>query len=274
MKRFLRALTEKRFWIHLILVAITVFAIVQITLIWLGSYTRHGESITVPDLTGMDLNQVEEILDNRDLTFLVTDSVHTDAQPVGAVISQNPAGSMEVKKGRTIFLTVSRVLPEMVEMPDLTAKSLRIAIPLLEIAGLKLDVLEYKPDDTCTDCILGFKLKGKDLEPGEMIQKGEKITLVLGRESNVETTIPSLLGRTYNSSVELLLEQSLNIGEILVCQGCSTSDDSANAVVFNQLPARGQMAKLGSVVDVYLTTDSTIINSFEILPDSTNYEMD
>jgi hypothetical protein len=41
---------------------------------WIGSsilenYTKHGETLSVPDLRGMSLEKVKEILSNKDLEF-------------------------------------------------------------------------------------------------------------------------------------------------------------------------------------------------------------
>jgi hypothetical protein len=148
-------------------------------------------------------------------------------------------------------------LPEMVQMPDLIGKSRRIALPLLEIAGLKLDNMVYKPDESCTDCIIGHQHNGKPIEPGDKLRKGDKITLVLGRQSNKRTTVPNLLGLTFRNAAEIVNAESLNMGQIIECKDCPTAEDTLNAYVVNQLPKGGNETTLGSFVDVFLSTDTT-----------------
>ncbi len=239
----------------------------------LGLYTQHGESTTVPDLKGYPLNQISTVLANSDLQYEITDSIYSDEVGRGVVVMQNPDPNMHVKRGRTIFLTVNSTLPEMVMVPDLVGKSRRIAIPLIEIAGLKLENLSYKPDDSCTDCVLGIEYDGKPIKPGEKLRKGQKVTIILGRESNVDTEVPSLLGLTYKEAVELINAQSLNMGEILSCLGCETAEDSVNAFVANQLPGRGGSISLGSYIDLYLTMDPSVMESFDTEIDTTDYEV-
>lgn len=233
-----------------------ILILLKVVFYLLGVYTRHGESVTVPDLVEYPVSKIQMVLDNVDMTYKVTDSIYSDEVPRGVVVSQNPDAGRSVKRGRTIFLTVNSVLPEMVSMPDLEGKSKRIALPLIEIAGLKLDNLKYRPDDSCTDCVLGMEYGGKPIEAGAKIRKGEKVTLILGRQSNVTTIVPRVIGKTYRDALELINTQSLNVGEILMCKGCKTAEDTVAAFVSTQRPSGGSETTLGSYVDLYLTTDS------------------
>ena len=205
---------------HLALILVLLAIIAFLAMSWLDYYTRHGESISVPDLYGKSINEVENLLENNDLVYFVTDSVYTDEVPRGVVVTQNPKAGKSVKKGRTVFLTVNSFLPELVSMPDLMGKSLRIAVPLLEISGLKLKTLEYVPDESCTDCVLGYKLNNDKLEAGDKLHKGESITLILGKQSREETLVPRLLGMQYRDENEIIMAHSLNVGQVLLCAEC------------------------------------------------------
>ncbi len=242
------------------------------TLWWLSSYTRHGESVKVPNLRGLSLQSLDDAIGAAHLSYLVTDSIYSDEFPRGTVIQQNPTPGQKVKDGRTIYLTVNSILPEMVIMPDLYGKSKRIAIPLIEISGLQLERIQYRPDESCTDCVIDQLYQGKSIKQGSQIRKGEPITLVLGQRSNELTNVPRLLGLRYTDAYELLMAYSLNMGAVLSCQGCASAQDSAGAFVVNQRPGPHQAASLGSFVDIYLTTDSTKISDFTIPADTSAYE--
>lgn len=261
MKRFFRILTTGRFWLNVLLIGAVLLIIGAFAFYFLNIYTRHGESVTVPDLEGYPVAKIKSILENVDMTYEVTDSIYRDDVPRGVVVSQNPDANKSVKRGRTIFLTVNSVLPEMVTMPDLIGKSRRIALPLIEIAGLKLENLKYKPDDSCTDCVLGMEFEGKPIQGGDPIRKGEKVTIVLGRQSNETTLVPLVIGKTYGEAVSVINMQSLNVGEILSCKGCRTAEDTVNAFISAQIPTSGSETTLGSYIDLYLTTDSVKFNS-------------
>ena len=230
---------------------------------WLSHYTRHGETISVPDLKGKSIEEITPLLQNSELTYEVTDSVYTDEVDRGVVVTQTPHSGKAVKKGRTIFLTLNSKLPEMVELPDLMGKSLRIAVPLLEITGLKLKSLEYKPDESCTDCVIGMKYGDEEVKAGSRIRKGAELTIVLGQQSREETIVPNLLGRQYRDAKDIILAQSLNIGQVLLCTGCQTSDDTSKAYVINQIPDEGDDANLGAYVDVFLSTDSLAASALQ-----------
>lgn len=274
MKRFFTTITAGRFWLNILLIAVFVLLLLTISMYLLRLYTQHGESTTVPDLTGYPLNQISTVLSNSDLQYEIADSIYSDEVGRGVVVSQNPDPNMNVKRGRTIFLTVNSILPEMVAVPELVGRSRRIALPLLEISGLKLENLTYRPDDSCTDCVLGIEYEGNPIKPGEKIRKGERITIILGRQSNESTEVPNVFGKSYKDAVEIINSQSLNIGEILSCIGCKTAQDTASSFVANQLPSRGADVTLGAYIDLYLTMDSEVEKFSESEIDTTEYEME
>ena len=272
MKGLFRFITSGRVWMNILLIIIFVFLVVFITMRWLDMYTLHGESIQVPKVEGYMVEDLNDILNNEDMTYEVTDSIHTDEYPRGVVVSQNPEQGDFVKKGRTIYVTINSLLPEMVEVPDLMGKSKRIAIPILEITGLKLRELKYRPDETCTDCVVGLEYRGKPVAEGERIRKGEAVTLILGEQSNIPTAVPDLLGLTYREAAETINAYSLNVGSILSCSGCESAKDSTEAFVVNQRPDRNSEVRLGTFIDLYLTTDTAMANPLRTRSDTTDYE--
>jgi beta-lactam-binding protein with PASTA domain len=271
-KGFFRFMLSWRFLMNIALIAVFLVLAIWVAQFWLKAYTQHGKAIEVPDLSGLTIGKLDLVLSNTDLTYEITDSIYSEDFPRGVVISQNPMPGSDVKRGRTIFLTLNSSLPEMVLMPGVVGKSRRIAIPVLEISGLELEALQYKPDESCTDCVIDQLYKGKSIKEGEKIRKGEKITLVLGQQSRDKTTVPRLLGLTYAEAAELLNSQSLNMGVILSCSGCNTTDDSTGAFVINQAPGSKTEVNLGSFIDVFLSTDSTMAGTFRAMDDTTRYE--
>jgi len=269
-KKIFRILTGTRLWINLGLIVTVISLVVAGTLFWLSVFTRHGDAVQVPDLTGYEIEDLPEALEKRYLTYEITDSIYSDEQPRGSVVQQNPLPGKTVKRDRAIYLTVNSVLRETVIMPDLSGKSRRIAIPMLEISGLELEELSYKPDESCTGCVLDQLYNGKTIDPGSQIRKGEKITLVLGQRSNELTKVPRLLGLSFDDANALLNAYSLNMGTVLSCEGCETAEDTSAAFVINQLPAGRENAGLGSFVDLYLSTDSSKAASFIEPADTTN----
>lgn len=144
--KFWKFIKTKRFWIHLgIITGITVLVLV-VVFQSLKLYTRHGTAISVPDLTGLTEQELEDFVDEHDFEFIVIDSVYNPEKVKGSVISQNPLPGAEVKKGRKIYLTIIAYTPEMVEMPNLKDLTSRQATAMLETYGLKVGNINFVPD--------------------------------------------------------------------------------------------------------------------------------
>ena len=224
----------------------------------LRSYTRHNDVMLVPDLAGASLAEAEALLAKRDLSAVVIDSVFVEDRPKGSVVDQDPDAGREVKPGRKVYLVLNAHQPKMIDMPQLVDLSKRQALSVLEILGLKVRELLYKPDP-CTDCVIAQLYKGRPIAPDERIRRGEAITLVLGAgERGERVPVPALVGLT-RADVQLLLNMaSLNLGLLVECQGCNTAADSAFARVRRQSPASGANNRiaLGSPIDLWLSTDT------------------
>lgn len=224
---------------------------------WLRSYTRHSDVMRVPDLAGASFTEAEALLAKRDLHAVVIDSVYTDDLPKGSVVDQDPDAGHEVKPGRKVYLVLNANQPKMIDMPKLVDLSKRQALSVLEILGLKVKELQYRPDP-CIDCVIAQLYKGQPIEPEARIRRGESITLVLGSgEKGERVPVPDLVGLT-SSDVKLVLNMaSLNLGVVVECIGCNTTADSSFARVRRQSPqAANNRIALGSTIDIWLTADT------------------
>ena len=233
--------------------------IILLTLLWLSIFTRHGQSRPVPDLYGLTIEEAGKVVKKNKMRFQVIDSVYTNVVPRGCVVEQNPEAGFEVKKSRRIMATINAFNPEMVEMPDLLELSKRQALALIESSGLEIGKLNYKPD-LAVDYVLEQLYHGRHVEPGDSIQKGSVIDLVLGKGlSNLRTPIPDLVGLNIEQARNRILGASLNIGTFTYDNTINNAEDTANAFVFKQNPLYSEETtlQLGSAVYVWFTTDST-----------------
>ncbi|MEA1887545.1 MAG: PASTA domain-containing protein [Bacteroidota bacterium] len=240
--------------------AITLAVIILLlTLLWLSIFTRHGQSRPVPDLYGLTIEEAEKVIKENKMRFQFIDSIYTNVVPRGCVVEQNPSAGFGVKKNRRIMATINAFNPEMVEMPDLLELSKRQALALIESSGLEIGKLNYKPD-LSVDYVLEQLYHGKPIEPGDSIQKGSVIDLVLGKGlSNRRTQIPDLIGLNIKEARNRILTSSLNIETFTFDNTITTARDSANAFVFKQNPVYSEETtlQLGSSVYLWFTTDST-----------------
>lgn len=226
--------------------------------LWLRYYTLHNITMRVPDLVGLSLEESEAMLNGRRLEAMVIDSVYIEDLPKGSVVDQSPKAGVEVKPDRKVYLVLNASQPKMIDMPRLVDLSKRQAMSILEIIGLKVKELQYKPDP-CVDCVVDQLYKGEPIVAETRIRKGESITLVLGSGDNGERVpVPELRGLTSNEVKSVLNMASLNLGIIVECVGCNSSIDSSLARVFRQSPGSNSMGRIamGSMIDLWLTTDT------------------
>lgn len=261
MKDFLRFLTSKVFWKHISIIAGTAVFIAVFVFIGLKIYTKHGKAYAVPDLRGLTVEEAELVTQARRLRLKVADSVFLSHEARGTVIDQNPVPNFRVKENRTIFLTINAMSPERVPMPDVTGVSLRQARAIIETQGLTVGRLIYVPDIALNN-VLRQQFEGRDIKPGEMIIRGERIDLVLGEGLSSRTTfVPDLLYLTGEAARNRILESSLNLGATLYDESVENAEDSLNAFVWRQRPEyiEDLQIRLGSTVDLWLTVDSTLL---------------
>lgn len=240
---------------------------------WLRGYTRHNELMRVPDLAGATLAEAEALLAKRDLSAVVIDSVFVEDRPKGTVVDQDPDAGKEVKPGRKVYLVLNANQPKMIDMPKLVDLSKRQALSVLDILGLKVKEMQYKPDP-CVDCVIAQLYKGHPIAPDERIRRGEAITLVLGAgEKGERVPVPDLTGLSM-ADVQLVLNMaSLNLGVQVECLGCNTAADSAFARVRRQSPAAGASNRiaLGSTIDLWLTADTAGLRPADDWNDPSRY---
>jgi beta-lactam-binding protein with PASTA domain len=246
MKEFIKVLSAN-------LLAVFVVVVLMLTgvSLVLNSTTRHGEALTVPDITGMSIDDAIQILDAKHLKYMITDSLFFEDKPKNSVLDQNPSPQSKVKEGRIIYLTLNSTKAPLVNMPNLIDVSLRQAQVMLQSLGLKTGKLIYKPD-IAQNVVLNQQYNNDNIAPGAKIAKGSTVDLVLGDGlGQGDVSLPDLTGLTLEEARNLLSSSALNTGSI-VYQG--SIKDSASAKVFKQTPifAEGVMVGSGQSVDLFL----------------------
>lgn len=264
---FFKFLVSKTFLRHLGLAAAIAVVLLMLILLWMKIYTHHGKTIAVPNLTGLTVDEVEDVVTSRKLNFVVIDSVFADDMPRGTVVKQNPKPNSKVKVKRKIFVTMNAVNPEKVIMPNLVSLSNRQAILALENAGLAVGEISYKPD-FAVNSVLQQNLNGSVIEEGTLVEKGTPIDLVLGMGlSNETTTVPDLVGLDLDSAKVVITGRFLNFGLATFDGSVENEEDSLAAFVYRQNPEYDGYSSInkGSEVFVWMTTDSTLLPVAETL---------
>lgn len=147
---------------------------------WLTFTTDHGNEITVPNLSKLTEEQVEEKLDELDLDYVLLDSVNYKSDfPKFSVVQQDPLPGEKVKVGRKVYIKINSSGFSSVKVPDLIGKTYREAVPTLKTLGLEEGTITYVPN-LGKDMVLEMRYKGRNIKPGDKVLKSSKIDLVLG----------------------------------------------------------------------------------------------
>jgi len=254
-------LISKTFFKHLLYAIGIVTAILILIFLILKVYTHHGQALSVPDFTGLTLEEVHKKAKKNKLRIEVSDSVFNNNRPKGTVIEQNPIAGFKVKKNRRIFIVLNAFNPEKVKMPNIVGVSHRQAEAVIKNAGLEIGRLIHVPDIAVNN-VLKQKFNGEEIEEGTMVPKGSKIDLVLGMGlSNQTTQVPNLDHYTLERAKNRILRSALNTGAIIYDESIEDGIDSTEAKVWRQYPSfkENKLIRLGSTVDLWLSVDSAIL---------------
>lgn len=265
-------LTSRVFFRQLAIAMAIGVAMIIVLIIWLNIYTRHGQSRPTPEVRGLTAEEAARVAAKNRMRFQVIDSVYTSFVPRGCVAEQMPLPGHRVKRGRMIKVSINAVNPEMVAVPDLVGLPVRQALSVIQTAGLQIGQLDYVPDLT-VDFVLKQTIHGREVSPGDSVQKGIVIDLVLGRGlSSQRTYIPRLTGYTLERARSEVYGASLNLGAFVFDATVLNSTDSLVAFVYKQNPEYHEdaTAQLGSSIYIWLTTDTLKLPSDTTAVDTTD----
>lgn len=252
----LARLKERRLLWNLLLIAAVMLLLAVAAHLVMQAGTRHGARRTVPDFAGIRLAEAQQLARKHGLKLHINDSLFVPAYEGGIVLDQLPEGGVEVKPGRTVYITINSFREKMVPVPYVAERSLRQAKNMLEIAGLEIDELIYRPD-IATNYVLEEYSQGRLVTVDSRLEAemGSGVTLHVGVESGYGTTIvPLLVGYPLKEAKGRLWESGLNIGRIDFDEGVDLLNRK-EARVYIQSPSAERGAALGSRVDLRLTLD-------------------
>jgi len=262
----------KTYLIHIVLMGLVTLSFILIFFYaYLPSATKHGETITVPNLKGMSLLDMDEFLKKRNLNYEVYDSIYDQNYPPMSIYTQYPLPGSHVKENRKIYLTYVKTSPDLTTIPeDLIDGSLKNAELRLENAGLKSGQITYKPD-LATNAVLEIWHNGEEIEEGAFIEKGSVIDLIVGDGLGRRVfSVPRFIGLPLDEADFAVRASGLNTGSViinvideerifeLVELAKELKIDTATIIesgyVFQQNPEIGEDIRLGQQVDLWVVS--------------------
>jgi beta-lactam-binding protein with PASTA domain len=248
-------ITSRPLWANVLFALVLAVILLFLFLGSLGIITKHGEILTIPNVTGKSLSEATAALEKAGFDVEIQDSVYKEDVPPMQVVRQFPEADAAVKINRTVYITVTRSVAPMVDMPNLVGPSFRNAEVTLKQYGLKLGDTSSKPD-FARNSVLNQLMKGKDIAPGTKIPQGSVIDLVLGSGlAEVDMVVPDLFGMTYMEAKRQL--DSFGISVVPVSD--PDVEDQQSAFIYRQDPnrftpdRRVNRIRPGQMIDVWLS---------------------
>ncbi len=229
--------------------AMLIFSLVAMLLLfylYLPYTTKHGQTITVPDIKNMKTSDLEPYLTSLNLRFQIIDSSYEVNKQPHTVISQNPEPNTLVKENRKIYVIVSTKTVPKVIMPNLINSSLKSSKMILKSFGLLVGEIKNRPHFTNN-----VVLKQSTGDRVVNAEKGTKIDLVISNGlGNNLVEIPNLDGLSLDKAKVLLSALGLEMGS-QIFDGVSSGNDG---IIHKQKPAFSTQdsIQIGSYIDVWV----------------------
>ena len=246
---------SKYFYLNLAAILAALLLLIFLSFFALRLYTRHGEKLSIPDLKNKGIQTAVGEAEMRGFEVVVTDSLFIVGKPGGMVLNQNPVAGAFAKKGRKIYLTISKFAADKISvntLPSLYGKNYQLKVKVLRDAfEIRSEIAGYQFDPGEPGSILAV-LYGKDtiisasgIQNDVEIPKGGTLHFVLSNQEGGMVLVPDLLCQTKEEALFTVAGSKLHLeveGEVL--QG----------FIIEQMPAAGPSVKIerGEAIKVRL----------------------
>lgn len=165
---------------NLLLIIVCGCVLIWLALLFLDSWTNHGETSTVPQVKGMSYSQASLVLGEADLKAEISDSIYDRYAAPGTVIESWPRAGAVVKRGRQVYVSITAFSPKMItiSMPVIGVSS-RQAISYLEALGITSIRLISVPSQY-PDLVENAYTSEKTLNVGTSLPITSSVTLEVG----------------------------------------------------------------------------------------------
>ena len=176
--------------------------------------------ITMPDITGMTIDQARSRLKNLGLVIGKISAGTDDSKEDGVILMQSPPGDSKVTKGATVDVTVNRVKSKKVELPNLVGMTVKDAKDALASLGLNATI-SGAGDDTAV-------VTQQSPEAGSSLDANTSVALT----AEAKKAAPA--ANTSNSNVKKgTVDITVPSGKANQAVRIVVSDDSGSRTVFD-----------------------------------------
>ncbi len=232
-----------------------------------------AKPISCPDLLEMTLEEAEE---KYDFDFEVTEEANSDYDE-GVIFEQSPAAGDEIKKGGTIYVTVStgsdgtvpdstnkndtnsgdNSIPDIFGMTKANAKNKLLSFGY---SSAEYEFEQIDDNDVPAGCVVKVDIKranGKyyyNASSGDEVFDGDILIIYLSNGPE-EVEVPDLIGMTESEAKKALREVGLDVGTIT-----KEPNEAPKGEVFHQSKKEGATVEVGTSIDFSVSTGSNDSN--------------
>jgi hypothetical protein len=231
---FIDKLLKKPLWVNILAGIGLILVLLIVFFFSLGWITGNGKTEKVPNVLGLDVIAAEKNIKALGFDLVLQDSIYVDTLARNSVLRQTPEADEVVKKGRTIFLTINRVIAPQVDMPNLIGFSLKSAQTYLKVLGLRIGTINLVADRN-KNVIVEQLVGNTPIAPGTKIVSGTLINFTVGDGgASIGMEVPDLIGLTVAMAKMQITSMGLLVGNITAN---GAIQDTANAFVVQQNPS-------------------------------------
>jgi eukaryotic-like serine/threonine-protein kinase len=164
-----------RAWLWILVIIIAALAALAIA--WALGAFGTAEDVTVPDVTGMTVNEARETLEADGLTAGTITRVQSADDPEGTVVGQSPAAGRQVEEGSAVDLEVAGAPPPTatpVAVPGVVGSSQAAAEAQLTGAGFTVVVSQAESDTVPAGSVIS-----QDPQAGVVATPGSRVSIVV-----------------------------------------------------------------------------------------------
>ena len=244
-KKSKRTVLKKLFlWSAFAFIGLIVFVITCDQVI-MPLYVKHGKDVVLPQVVGMQFSKADSLLKKQGFRTILDKEVYSSKYPKGTVAFQNPFPESIVKKGRRVYLTVSKG-EKRVAVPKLIGGSERDAELKLRRLGLKVGKKNYEFSTYFPKGVV----VNQSVPPNDTLQVGQSVdfTISLG-DIPEHFIVPNLVGKSLDEVTYVLLHSGLKVG---VVSKEVNNDLLPNTVIRQSVPA-GTEVEMGQAIDLVVS---------------------
>ena len=202
----------------------------------------RGEEVQVPSVVGLKSWQAADICSSRGLHLKEKGRKFDDTVPEDSIIYQEPQANDSVKKGRNVWVFISKG-SKMTYVPDLFSQPLTRANVVIASSGLVAGQVAR----VYSESVSYNKVIAQNPIPMEMVKRGMPVNLLVSKGEHVSYYLmPDLVGKKLSSAKKTISKMGIEKIKLSFRKDDKLNDD----IILVQKPNPESIISSDSVVDI------------------------